>query len=177
MGSTTCKAIHTLLDTFSDHPSVAPIRDSFQEQTSISNRKGIIDLYRQSISFIEKEIWSAEPDDSLIELYQQLFREMERQFTPQESAERHHFTVVIPVADRPQQLGNCIDTLFELCKRFGYGGSNISKVSVLIADDSKEPENIRKNRLIADQYNHKGLITDYFGLSEQQETIDRLSES
>lgn len=68
----------------------------------------------------------------------------------------------------------------ELCKSFHYGGvskQKYAKVSVLIADDSKQTGNINEIKGIVDQFNQKGLATHYFGQHEQLEQIDRLGET
>ena len=43
----------------------------------------------------------------------------------------HDFVIVVPVADRPEHLADCLDSLAELLRRYPYAG----RVEVLIADD------------------------------------------
>ena len=88
--------------------------------------------------------------------------------------------IVIPVADRPQHLQSCLASLLHLCTTFGYGGyadNRFQKVSVIIADDSRDNDNIIKNKSIADECNKQGLITRYFGLDEQLELMDTMSKA
>ncbi|MEJ1437400.1 MAG: hypothetical protein ROD09_02680 [Candidatus Sedimenticola sp. (ex Thyasira tokunagai)] len=94
--------------------------------------------------------------------------------------EYYNFVVVIPVADRPRHLESCLDSLLELCRRFNYGGfddGGYRKISVVIADDSKEPANIESHQTIADKFNRRGLRSHYFGQSEQLEQTSRLKKS
>jgi len=90
----------------------------------------------------------------------------------------HTFVIVIPVADSPRQLKNCLDSLLALCRAYGYGGQRNGrwrKVAVLLADDSNDPENIARNRAIACEIDQAGLTTHYFGLAEQIALLDRLA--
>ncbi len=89
------------------------------------------------------------------------------------------FVVVIPLADRPRHLQNCLASLLTLCQRFGYGGVSqhaYDKISVLIADDSKAPENIRQHLELVADFKQQGLKTFYFGQAEQLQQLDRLSQ-
>lgn len=175
-----CSAIDRFIEFFGDDPSVAAICQAIRLKPPMDQHKGLTDIYRQAIAFLEARLCSDEPDDASIELYQQLFQELESQFSAQENRLRHNFIVIIPVADRPQHLYNCLDTLLELCKRFNYAGFNSQtdvKISALIADDSKQAENILKHRETAEFYTRQGLRTHYFGQSEQLEIIDGLNKT
>jgi hypothetical protein len=83
---------------------------------------------------------------------------------------KHDFVIVIPVADRPQHLADCLDSLLNLYRRHPYAGS----VSVLIADDSEEPENITRHRALAERISREGLPTHHLGQAEQRALIDAL---
>ncbi len=98
----------------------------------------------------------------------------------QRDDEYYNFVVVIPVADRPRHLESCLDSLLELCRRFNYGGFDggcYRKISVVIADDSKEPANIESHQTIVDQFNRRGLRSHYFGQSEQLQQTSRLKRN
>jgi len=141
------------------------------------------------ISKLEKELWSPELTSSVqsplpnpltlsgegvLEEYQTAFQQLEQLIALKGEDQRHEFVIVIPVADRPQHLESCLNSLLYLCKTFGYGGyaeNRFQKVSVIIADDSREAASINKNKAIADDANRKGLSTLYFGLEEQLVTI------
>ncbi|MDP2816665.1 MAG: hypothetical protein Q8O19_08325, partial [Rectinemataceae bacterium] len=95
------------------------------------------------------------------------------------SVSHHHFIIVIPVADRPQHLRRCIDSLFELCQTFGYGGQVDGiwhKISLFIADDSKEPAHIADNRALAHQTSLRGIPTTHFSPDEQFDFVQSLGE-
>jgi hypothetical protein len=82
--------------------------------------------------------------------------------------------VVIPVADRPRQLRDCLESLLSLCRQFPYGSSpagDITRVSVLIADDSKESSSIEANKQIAKDLAAQGLQTKYLGQQQQREIV------
>jgi hypothetical protein len=91
-----------------------------------------------------------------------------------EGRQRHRFVVVVPVADRPQQLAACLDSLLELCRLYGCGSEAGDRVTVLIADDSCEADNIQRHKQLAARCNAQGVHTDYFGLEEQQALLGRI---
>ena len=85
---------------------------------------------------------------------------------------RHDFVIVVPVADRPQHLSDCLGSLLELCRRYPYAGA----VSVLIADDSREPDNIARHQAIAEACRQQGLPCHHLGQDEQRDLIRQLPE-
>jgi hypothetical protein len=126
------------------------------------------------ISKLEKELWATEPENLIVDQYHTAFQQLEKLIARKGEDQRHEFVIVIPVADRPQHLESCLNSLLHLCKTFGYGGyaeNRYQKVSVIIADDSKDTASINKNKSIALDVNRNGLSTLYFGLEEQLETI------
>jgi hypothetical protein len=127
-------------------------------------------------------MWASAPDidTTLLQTYQAAFRLMEQLIARQNVDLRHRFVVVIPVADRPLHLSNCLESLLHLCRTYAYGGmsdSRYRKVAVVIADDSQSPENITVNRAIAARFRKEGIDVDYFGLEEQLELLDTLSDA
>ncbi len=84
----------------------------------------------------------------------------------------HRFIVVMPVADRPQHIRACLDSLLELQRRYPYGDGDM--ISVLIADDSDEPANIADNKALAAHYTGLGVPTVHFGPGEQADLLDSL---
>jgi hypothetical protein len=132
------------------------------------------------ISALEKELWAPEPNQQLLDQYHAAFQQLELLLALKGDDRRHEFVIVIPVADRPQHLQSCVDSLLHLCRTFGYGGyadNRFQKVSVIIADDSKDIENISSNQEIAHACNKQGLSTLYFGLNEQLDQMEALSET
>jgi hypothetical protein len=134
---------------------------------------------------LEQILWHEQADGLVtgaeaLPQYQAAFREMESLIALKGNDQRHDFFIIIPVADRPQHLQSCLNSLLTLCLAYGYGGyanHQYQKLSVIIADDSKEEKNIIHNQSIADTYNKQGISTHYFGLNEQLEQMDQLSES
>lgn len=82
----------------------------------------------------------------------------------------HDFVIVIPVADRPRQLAACLESLAALLERHPYAG----EVSVLIAEDSREPDSVARHRALAGAYTARGIVTHHLGLAEQGALIDAL---
>ena len=126
--------------------------------------------------------WNESPlpraGEGVLEQYQAAFQQLEQLITEKGDDQRHEFVVVIPVADRPQHLKSCLDSLLQLCQTFCYGGyseNRYQRVSVIIADDSKDVENIVKHKAYADECSKQGLTTLYFGLDEQLDQMDLLS--
>ncbi len=83
----------------------------------------------------------------------------------------HAIRVVIPVADRPRHLDACLGSLLDLCRAFGYGGQddagNWRKVSVLVADDSAEPESLAAHAALCRHYSAAGLACEHFDPAAQ----------
>lgn len=139
-----------------------------------------IDACRAEIPEIEQAMWAGEPSELLLESYQAAFRQLEQLIALKGEDRRHKFVIVIPVADRPQHLQSCLDSLLQLCQLFGYGGmadGRYRKLAVIIADDTRDADNIDRNREIARHCDEQGIETHYLGLSEQLELMDRLDEA
>ena len=131
-----------------------------------------------AIAELERALWAGGLNEVLLAPYQAAFRELERLIAACGEDSRHRFVLVIPVADSPLHLQDCLSSLLELCTAYGYGGQvdgRWRKVSVLLADDSGDAASITKNREIAAGFDHQGLATEYFGLAEQIALLDRLA--
>ncbi len=177
--SFTGKSITHIIEVYSSHPDVKMICETWDNISTqeISNETvtRAIELYKSAISFVEKHILTTELSLSTTTLYQTIFTEMELLITYLGNDTRHKFRIVIPVADRPQQLANCLQSILELCKIFGYGGfSNTfySNISVVIADDSSNMVNINRNKQLMGQFNRQGLETFHL---DQREQLDLLN--
>jgi hypothetical protein len=95
--------------------------------------------------------------------------------TAEPAAKAHHrFIVVIAVADRPQHLRACLDSLIELLRRHPYGDGR--QVRVLVADDSDESANIADNRALAARYTQLGLPCIHFAPDEQADLLESLGD-
>jgi len=139
----------------------------------------LLEIYEAAIPILEREMWAEGPGREIISSYQALFREMEQLISIRGGDDRHDFTVVIPVADRPQQLKSCLDSLVELCRRYHYGGyvnGRFPKVSALIADDSREEANRVRNRETAESISEQGVQVRYLGLDGQWERVEAIGQ-
>lgn len=132
-----------------------------------------------AIARFEAALWQDGFNENLLASYQAAWRRLEALLDRQGEA-RHHFVIIIPVADSPVHLKDCLASLLELCRAYGYGGQAADgrwrKVSVLLADDSSDVAAIEQQRRIAHEFDAAGLSTEYFGLVEQLALMDRLAD-
>ncbi|WP_127478317.1 hypothetical protein [Sulfurivermis fontis] len=82
----------------------------------------------------------------------------------------HDITLVIPVADRPRHLSDCLHTLLELKRRYPYAG----KVMVLVAEDSRDASSIEQHRAIAASVTAQGIAVHHLGPDAQRALVDSL---
>ena len=173
-------AIIACLELFGDDESFSSIRDQIESAINLDDRNLLIPLYHQIIPHLESRLWADnQTQQDYLDRYQALFRELEDLIALQSIDNRHRVTVVIPVADRPGQLSDCIDSLLIQCKRYNYGGqanNQFNKLSVIIADDSVNAECIKQTKLLCEKSNNNGLSATYLGRDEQEELISQLSE-
>jgi len=148
--------------------------DHFLKQLSQSADDNAIDhviaLYEKTIVALEQKIWKNKPTQKDIEHYQNAFIVLEKLHKLKTTDTRYNFKIVIPVADRPQHLKHCLDSLLTLCKSYAYGGYKdklFNKISVLIADDSRDTNNIKLHQSYCNELSAQGVYTEYFGLQEQ----------
>ncbi len=148
--------------------------DNFLKQLSQTADDNAIDrvisLYKKTIVTLEQEIWKTKPTLENIEQYQNAFIVLEKLHELKTADTRYNFKIVIPVADRPQHLKQCLVSLLTLCKSYGYGGyknKQFNKISVLIADDSRDINNIKQHKSYCSELSAQGINTEYFGLKEQ----------
>lgn len=167
-------SIKALKDFYRSAESNLPASEQELEEKGINH---VVKLYRQAIAVTEKKMWDESVTD-WIDLYHQLYQEKEALLQACGPDEQHHITVVIPVADRPMHLETCLHSLLTLCKAFHYGGvsdKGYEKVSVIVADDSREQINIKKHQQLAEYFSKHGLHTCYFGLAQQLQQLDKLN--
>jgi hypothetical protein len=132
-----------------------------------------------AIARFEAALWDGGCHENLLASYQSAWRRLEALIEARGEDQRHRFIIVIPVADSPIHLKDCLASLLELCRAYGYGGQDDRqrwrKVSVLLADDSSDSGCIEQNRAIAAEFDTAGLGTEYFGLEEQLALMDKLA--
>jgi len=135
----------------------------------------------ESLRQLESNLWAGEINDHAISNFQQAFRDYESLLAEHSSADtRAHFIIAIPVADRPEQLQNCLQSILRLCELYMYGGFHdgfYTKVSILIADDSADQKNITHNQSLCQRYIESGLKVEYFGLAEQIKIVQSIPEA
>ena len=148
--------------------------DNFLKQLSQTADDNAIDrvisLYEKTIVTLEQEIWKTKPTSENFEQYQNAFIVLEKLHELKTADTRYNFKIVIPVADRPKHLKQCLHSLLTLCKSYGYGGyrnKQFNKISVLIADDSRDINNIKHHQSYCKELSAQGINTEYFGLKEQ----------
>lgn len=132
---------------------------------------------------LEQAMWSEGADfHALLADYQALFREQEaliaRQCQENNSDDaRHHFILGIPIADRPPHLRACLESIYQVCRLYDYGGQTggvWGKVQVVVAEDSRDEANIRRDIELVAEYRAKGLQVHHFGLDEQYALLQAL---
>ena len=100
--------------------------EKFLKQLSCSADDNAIDrvisLYQKTIVTLEQDIWKNNPSEKDIRKYQNAFTVIEKLYELKTVDTRYNFKIVIPVADRPQHLKHCLNSLFALCKNYNYGG-------------------------------------------------------
>jgi hypothetical protein len=167
---------------FGTHPSLQESAATWRQLSGggigAEQTASLIELIDAASLFLEQEMQRRAYPRQLLDLHQALFLEMESLIAVAGVDERHSFIVVIPVADRPQQLQGCLQSLLQLCRRFTYGGlagERYRKIRVLIADDSKETGNRQAIEAIQQRFTGLGLETLYFGRDEQLRQLDRLT--
>ncbi len=117
--------------------------------------------YEDLLPSLEAAMWQ-DPSEQRIGHFQAFCREMEACAAGEVAGQRHHMVVVVPVADRPQQLAACVDSLVRCQKAFAYAGG----VTLLVVEDSLQAAHCEAHRrLLADA---DGLTSAYLGLDEQR---------
>jgi len=164
-----------MLDQLQDTDS--NISDLMEDDSAIDNA---ITLQKKEILKKEQILWASKPSTKALSNYQESFAHLEKLYTLKTSDDRYNFKIVIPVADRPQHLKQCLDSLLALCKYYGYGGidnNTYNKVSVLIADDSKDNSNIALNKQYCRDLTQAGVITEYFDLESQYALVKEFTNN
>lgn len=180
MLTATHSSLQHFISRYSDDRQLAELGHRLSTELSAD---ALLDIYQQAIPMVERQLWADQPDEASISLYQKIFQEMEAHLAasrqPQQD-ERHKFYIVIPVADRPIHLQECLNSLLEICRCYHYGGAHdqtYKKVSVIVADDSKNCDSMAQHKKLCEQFSSQGLHTEYFGIDEQIAQIKMLGRS
>ena len=169
-------SLRYFLDRYHNDERLAEIIKQLDNTSSIEE---LINIYTNAIPAIESKLWINTPDDKTILIYQSVFREQEtliKQSLKGQKDSRHKFYIVIPVADRPIHLQQCLSSILTLCEHYQYGGESNQKIAVIVADDSKKAECIEQHQKICSQFNNDGLVTEYFGIDQQIKQIKKQKE-
>jgi hypothetical protein len=84
------------------------------------------------------------------------------------------------VADRPPHLRACLESIYQVCALFDYGGHASGmwdRIRVVVAEDSRDEANVRRHQELVEEYRQKGLQVVHFGLAEQYELLHALPRS
>lgn len=142
-----------------------------------------IGLYDHAYAQVEQRMW--QPDDAAFErwlaVYQALFREQQALIDQTGAREQHAFILGIPVADRPAHLRNCLESILQQCRLYGYGGQDAdgryAKFTVVVSEDSRDPAAIAAHRALAGEYSARGLRVVHFDLPEQVALLHAIPEA
>lgn len=174
-----CPALMAYLDLIYPDAEVKALGGTIGDSIDRNEIQPVLDIYTKSIRRLEKHIWASEKTHELSGIYQSLFHETEQLHQLIQKDHRHDFLIVIPVADRPVQLTNCIKSLVRQCETFRYGGTTegrYNRISVMIADDSIDPECSKRIRQLTEETTRLGINTTYFGRHDQQQLVDSLTD-
>jgi len=162
-------------------PALADLGKQLQDlspSTEPSTLDALIDLYEPCYPLLEKAMWSDGADfHPLLASYQALFREQEALIQQRGGDDRHSFILSIPIADRPPHLRACLESVYQICSLFNYGGkvSGVwDKIKIVVAEDSRDEMNIHRDIELVEEYRRKGLQVFHFGLDEQYELLQSL---
>ena len=165
----------------SDIPGLADLEGSLQTLNRAGEASGIdayLDLYERCYPLLEQAMWSPGADfHPLLTLYQALFREQEALIQPRGEDDRHRFILGIPVADRPPHLRACLESIYQICAGFDYGGQTDgvwTRIQIVVAEDSRDADNIRQHQALVEEYRGRGLQVHYYGLAEQYERLQSI---
>lgn len=173
--------LQAFIERFADNVELQHLRSALNiinhNDASCESLNETISIYQQALPVIENIIWSCVPDEFLISQYQGMFCEFEALIALRGSDHRHSFIIVIPVADRPKHLSQCLASLLTLCQLYQYGSTTDSiynKIHVIVADDSKQQNSIKQHKALCEKFSSQGLITEYFGASEQIRQLEHI---
>ncbi len=182
---TTLKKFQKQIPEFSDY--------QIQLEKQFDDINALINLYDQIYPLLEKILWHSDnittDFDSQLITYQSLFREQQAllnlSYNSSNKDRSYNFILSIPIADRPEHLKGCLESIFQLCKLYAYGGTIdnetehkfYKKIIVVIVEDSKEQTYIDKDIELAEKYRKKGLQVHHYGLTEQYELMIKIPEN
>ena len=182
--------LNHLFSLFKNNPSVLQLNKKFLSTIGSSDIRekmpgasnSLKAAYEEAVKFVEEEVVKSGFKEDLLMLQRNLYTELEHILSLIGHDPRHHFMLVIPVADRPLMLSTCLDSITEQCRTFQYGGTKVNaegipvfqKITLFIIDDSKDESNIKKIKEISSTIHSSGIQTHYIGKNEQSAVLNRI---
>ena len=161
-----------------DIPGLAGLGGPLQRLAAAGDTDALIELYEQCYPLVEQALWSGEEDfHELLTCYQALFREQEELIAQRGEDDRHRFILSIPIADRPPHLRACLESIYQVCSLYDYGGRRAGgwdKIQVIVAEDSRDESNVRRDQALVAEFRQKGLQVVHLGQAEQYELLHAL---
>ena len=164
-------------------PAIPGLAELGKQLAATRDADALIELYEHAYPLLEQAMWSDGADfHPLLASYQSLFREQDalirqRGQNAHTGDTRHYFILGIPVADRPPHLKACLESIYQVCTQFDYGGHASGmwdKIQVIVSEDSRDAANIRRHIELVEAYRQKGLQVIYYGLDEQYALLHAL---
>ncbi len=169
--------ITSLQDCIANYKNSVPGLIELSGEVESESVADLIVLYERCLPLLEQAMWGGLSDfDGLLDCYQSLHLEREA-LIEEIGDDRHTFILSIPVADRPAHLKTCLESIYQQCERYGYGGKASGRyqlIKVVVAEDSRDQENIKRHMELVDEYCRKGLQVIHFGQDEQYELLQSL---
>lgn len=161
-------------------PELATIANQLEQLavTGIASAPALVKLYEDALTLLEPVLWQEDTHfHAHLDLYQQLFREQQALIDQTEEIPQYDFLLSIPIADRPEHLRGCLESIWQLCQHYHYGGwqqGRFSKIAVLVVEDSQDPRHVALNRQLAGQYTAQGLNVYHYDLPEQASLLQKV---
>lgn len=141
----------------------------------------LINVYDLIYPELERLLWHSSASlYKWLGTYQGLFREQQVLIKQFGTRSQYHFILSIPVADRPAHLHTCLESIYQLCELYTYGGKNsdgsYAKVTVIVAEDSYSQQHMQQHQELVAAYVRKGLQVIYFSQTEQYQLLQAIPE-
>lgn len=182
------RSLNRFFSLYENIPEVASSCRTFHTIYNPCERKGsdcaegVRAFYEEAFSLLEDNASEKGYSNDILELQHDLYKEFEHILSFAGTDFRHHFVIVIPVADRPLMLRNCLQSLVKQCHIFSYGksplepGARFGNISVFVFDDSADDINSVNIRDICAETTAAGVNTFYVDADQQTELIRRIPE-
>ena len=161
-----------------DIPGLPELDGQLQRLAAAGDTDALIELYERCYPLLEQAMWSGDSGfHERLAHYQALFREQEALIAQRGDDTRHRFILSIPIADRPPHLRACLESIYQVCSLYDYGGRRSGvwdKIQVIVAEDSRDESNIRRHEELVAEYRQKGLQVVHLAQAEQYQLLHAL---